>query len=383
MEFSTLIYQSTCEVSSIHMEGQLKDGLLSFIETVYQIGYFILGPDLIVRVGDRSISRWLELPGEYYIGQPVTEAFPELIGSEAKLLTLSADGGVYRLENIFKPLHNNRGGYVDLNVIRLAGDQKELLLAAVDVTEKTHYEQLLQQQRNEVHLLSAELTLANERLGYIINRLLPAPVANELLHDRSLPEPGGNVVREATILFADMRDFTSHAEVYQPVDTLEFLNMYMKVVSEAILKFDGSLTQLVGDMVMGVFNLPEAQSDHANRAVRAAIEIQSSLRSFNETSGSRFPAAAFGIGISTGSVISGYLGFQQRFRYAVVGDATNVAFHLSSLAAGGRILLSETTMAGIDKDLVNLAIEKGDLQLKRRRKAVKVFELSPLAGITH
>lgn len=316
------------------MGNQLQNGILSLVDKVYQIGYFIIDPDLVIRAGNRPIARWLELPFESYIGHPITEAFPELIGSETQLLSLSADGDAYRLEEIFRSPLGGEEGYFDLNVLRLEGDRNELMLAAVDVTVKARQEQLLQQQRNEVQLLSAELEIANDRLSYIINRLVPAPVAKTLLRERHLPEPGGSVVREATILFADMRDFTSHAEVYQPADTLEFLNAYLEVVSGAILKFEGSLAQLVGDMVMGVFNVPEIQPDHATRAFRAAIEIQANLRAFIETADSRFPPAAFGIGISTGSVISGYLGFQQRFRYAVVGDATNIAFHLSSLAAG-------------------------------------------------
>ena len=69
-----------------------------------------------------------------------------------------------------------------------------------------------------------------------------------------------------------------------------------------------------------------------------------------------------------------YLGIQQRFRYAVVGDATNVAFHLSSLAAGGHILLGQSTAELLGDEYA--VIEKGDMQLKRRRKLVKVYELS-------
>jgi adenylate cyclase len=194
-----------------------------------------------------------------------------------------------------------------------------------------------------------------------------------------VPKPGGEILRDATTLFADMRDFTAFAEVYQPSDTLEFLNTYLAIVSEAILRHEGSLIQLVGDMVMGVFNIPEVQPDHAQRAIRAALDIQKSLGEFNAAADSRFPAVSFGVGISTGPIIAGYLGFQQRFRYAVVGDTTNVAYHLSSLAAPGRILLSDSTVNAVGNAIV--VQEKGDIQLKRRRKLVKVYELNSVNDI--
>jgi adenylate cyclase len=356
------------------MDEQLKNGLLAQAFHIYEIGYLLLGPDLTALKGNQNISRWLERPLDELIGREVTEALPELIGVEDVLKNLGAGAAPFRLEEIFRV--TDGGSYFDLQVTRLGEGDDRLLLTTVDVTRKAHQELSLQQQRNEVQLLSAELTAANERLSYILNRLVPAPVAQSLIHNRQLPKPGGEVLRDATILFADMRDFTAYAEAYQPSDTLEFLNTYLAVVAEAILRHEGSLIQLVGDMVMGVFNIPELQSDHPMRAIRAALDIQDSLRAFNAAADSRFPDVSFGVGISTGPIIAGYLGVQQRFRYAVVGDATNVAFHLSSLAAPGRILIGETTVRAVGDAIV--VREKGDMQLKRRRKLVKVYELSSL-----
>jgi adenylate cyclase len=362
------------------MDEQLKNGLLTLAIEVYQIGYLLLTNELRVQAGNKQVSRWLERPLSNLINCEVTEAFGELIGSVEAFEQLDEGSEPYRLEEIYRPSPDGMGYYFDLQVIRLSGEDQKFLLTTVDVTHKARQEQLLQQQRNEVKLISAELTLANERLSYILNRLVPTSVAQSMMSGRNMPVPGGELQKEATILFADMRDFTAYAEAYQPSDTLEFLNAYLTVVSEAILRHEGSLVQLVGDMVMGVFNIPEEQPDHAIRAVHAAIDIQQSLRSFNQIADSRYPTVSFGVGISTGTVISGYLGIQQRFRYAVVGDATNVAFHLSSLAAAGRILLSESTVEAIGDNFA--VLEKGDMQLKRRRKLVKVFEMSSLSSLS-
>lgn len=355
------------------MDEQLKNGLLSIATDSYSIGYLLLSSELEIRTGNSQITKWLERPLDTYIGQEVTEAFAELVGSTDLITSLSVGSGPYRLAEIYRPSENDMGYYFDLQIMRLEGEAGELLLTTVDVTHKARQEQTLQQQRNELKLLSAELAYTNERLTYILERLVPASVAQSMISERKFPQPGGEITREATILFADMRDFTSYAEAYQPSDTLDFLNTYLAVVSEVILSYDGSLVQIVGDMIMGAFNIPTFQQDHATRAVRAAIDIQNNLRSFNTTTDTRFPPVMFGIGISTGSVISGYLGFQRRFRYAVVGDATNVAFHLSSLAAAGKILLSESTSRAVGEQFTFL--EKGDMQLKRRRQLVKVFEL--------
>jgi adenylate cyclase len=357
------------------MEEQLRNGLLSLTVQTYEIGYLLLEPDLTISDGNLYVERWLGGSYREFMGRSVTEAIPELIGSEETLGRMRVGEEAFHLEAIFRPWLGELDSYFDIRVIRLR-DEGNFLLTTSDVTRQAHQEFLLQQQRNEVKLLSARLTHANERLSYIINRLVPESVAKLMMANRHMPEPGGEMQREATILFADMRDFTVFAEVYQPADTLEFLNTYLSIVAEAILRHQGSLVQLVGDMIMGVFNIPEEQADHPLRAVRAALDIQQSLQAFNRTADSRFPSVSFGVGISTGPVIAGYLGMQQRFRYAVVGDATNVAFHLSSLAAPGRILLSEKTAMTVAGHIQ--VIEKGDFQLKRRRRLVKVYELSAL-----
>lgn len=362
------------------MDEQLRDGLLTYVIQAYEIGFLLLGPDLTIEQNNHHVRRWLDCSAEEPLpGRHITDVLPELVGVEALLMALGQQDVPFRLEEIYRPSADTGGDYFDIQVIRLGRGNNRLLLTIADVTRKTRQELLLQQQRNEVRLLSAELTTANERLSYILSRLVPASVAQLMMRNRRMPEPGGEMLREATILFADMRDFTVFAEVYQPADTLEFLNTYLAVVTEAILRHEGSLVQLVGDMVMGVFNVPEVQPDHALRAVRAALDIQESLREFNANSDGRYPAVSFGVGISTGPVIAGYLGVEQRFRYAVVGDATNVAFHLSSIAAAGRILLGETTVKEAGDSLI--VQEKGDFQLKRRRKLVKVFELSSVKPI--
>lgn len=355
------------------MDEQINSGLLSIATESYSIGYMLLSSELTILDGNKLVERWLDASLSTYIGRDVTEAFMELVGSDAVIRALNVDSSHYRLTDIYRPSDDGIGTYFDLQIARIVGEGRAFLLTTVDVTSRALQEQALQQQRNELKMLSAELTYSNERLTYVLERLVPASVAQTIIAERGFPHPGGHLTREATILFADMRDFTTYAEIYQPSDTLDFLNAYLAVVSEVILNHDGNLVQIVGDMVMGVFNIPDEQPDHAARGIHAALDIHKALQAFNASSDSRFPSVSFGIGISTGPVISGYLGYQRRFRYAVVGDATNIAFHLCSMAAPGRILISESTVMAAGEQFP--IREKGEMQLKRRRNLVKVFEV--------
>lgn len=155
--------------------------------------------------------------------------------------------------------------------------------------------------------------MTNERMNYILNRLVPPSVARAMVADRQMPAPGGVMVREATILFADMRDFTAYAESYQPADILEFLNRYLSVVSTAILRHGGSLVQLVGDMVMGVFNIPDDQSDHAVRAVWAAFNIRKACEHLTRTRSPATRLRHLGWGLAPGRSLPAIWEFNNGF----------------------------------------------------------------------
>lgn len=112
-------------------------------------------------------------------------AFPELLGMESWLKTLHKDDAPTRLEDVFRPSDDGLGNYFDMQIIRLeSGD--DYLLTTVDVTHKTRQEQMLQQERNEGKLLSAELSIANERLSYLLNRLVPASIAQTMMTNGSV-----------------------------------------------------------------------------------------------------------------------------------------------------------------------------------------------------
>lgn len=158
---------------------------------------------------------------------------------------------------------------------------------------------------------------------------------------------------EATLLFTDVRGFTTLAAEREPEALVESLNEYFTLAAEAIRAMGGYVDKYIGDAVLGVFGLPEGPPDHAERAVRAAVTMQKAFR--RRARNSRNPLLErVGIGINTGVVVSGSLGPDEKMEYAVIGDSVNVASRLNGLAAAGEIIVSASVYAGLPRSLVTV-----------------------------
>jgi adenylate cyclase len=168
-------------------------------------------------------------------------------------------------------------------------------------------------------------------------RFVPEDVVNEVLDraDENLRLAG--VRREGTVLFSDLRGFTSFAESLRPDQVIEVLNHYLSEMSDAIMDHGGTLVSYMGDGIMAVFGAPIEQPDHADRAVAAAEEMLTTrLERFNEWLRSQGLGEGFqmGVGINSGSVMSGQVGSERRIEYTAVGDTTNTAARLEGMTKG-------------------------------------------------
>jgi adenylate cyclase len=184
----------------------------------------------------------------------------------------------------------------------------------------------------------------------------------------------GGVNQEVTVMFADIRDFTTMSEEMEPGRVVEILNEYFTRVTDVIFDNGGTLDKYIGDAVMAVFGAPISKGSDAANAVNSAIQIQRLLIELNRDAAARqWPELRVGIGINTGSAIAGNIGSPRRLDYTVVGDAVNTAQRLMTNAAGGQILISESTAAklGNDFDLERLP----ELKVKGRSEAVPVFSV--------
>jgi len=143
-----------------------------------------------------------------------------------------------------------------------------------------------------------------------------------------------------TTLFADIRGYTAFSEVTDPETLVAVLNRYLAVAADAILNEDGTIDKFLGDEVMAWFNAPIPQSDHALRAVRAALAMQEQFKKLNLEMSSNFQLS-FGIGIHMGEALLGLIGTQKRLEYTAIGDSVNIAKRLQENAKPGQILISQ------------------------------------------
>jgi adenylate cyclase len=188
----------------------------------------------------------------------------------------------------------------------------------------------------------------------------------------------GGVNQEVTVMFADIRGFTTMSETMEPGRVVEILNEYFTRVTDVIFDNGGTLDKYIGDAVMAVFGAPISKGNDAAAAVNSAMQIQRLLIELNRDAAAReWPELRVGIGINTGSAIAGNIGSPRRLDYTVVGDAVNTAQRLMTNAAGGQILISESTARKLGKTGKTIDLERlPELKVKGRSEAVPVFRVN-------
>ncbi len=208
-------------------------------------------------------------------------------------------------------------------------------------------------------------------------RLLSPAIAEQVLSGAVEVAQGGEL-RETTVLFADIRGFTSLAEASSPQAVVEALNAYFERMVEIVFLHEGTLDKFVGDEIMALFGAPVSHSNDPVRAVTAALQMQEALVAFNEErAGSEVPPFEIGVGINTGEVVAGYIGSSQAMEYTVIGDPVNTGARLCAIARPGQILISEPTLAQLGNafDVQELP----EAKLKGKAKPLRVFEVRGLA----
>jgi adenylate cyclase len=184
----------------------------------------------------------------------------------------------------------------------------------------------------------------------------------------------------ATVMFCDIRGFTTIAEAQAPEETIELLNTYYTLMFDAISGQGGVVNQIIGDGLMAVFGAPLPLPDAPLAAVRAALGMIEMIELLNiERTPIGKPPLAIGIGVGTGEVIAGYTGTQHRATYTCIGDTVNVAARLEAhtKVAQRGILIDGATCAALDGRIPTTAL--GAVQLKGKASAVEVFAVSPEA----
>jgi adenylate cyclase len=212
----------------------------------------------------------------------------------------------------------------------------------------------------------------------LVRRFATSEVAEDL--QRSGFALGGKRIA-GTVMFCDIRGFTSIVEQQSPEETIELLNTFYTLMFDAITGSGGVVNQMVGDGLMAIFGAPLPLADPCGSAVRAAREMIELIGLLNvEREGAGKPPLRIGIGIATGEMIAGYTGTQSRATYTCIGDAVNLAARLEAHTkqAGRPILIDGDTAAGLGGAF---ALEPlGEVLLKGKAAPVAVFAVPAGAG---
>lgn len=217
------------------------------------------------------------------------------------------------------------------------------------------------------------------RVTQTFGRYVSSEVVEMLLRSNKMPDLGGES-HTVTILFSDIRNFTTISEKLNAHEVVEMLNTYFETACAAVLAQGGTIDKFIGDAIMVQFGSPVRHPDHALRAVRAALAMQQAAATFQTWMAQRFagrdlPQFEIGIGIHTGEAVIGNIGSSQRIEYTAIGDTVNTASRLEGVTKnlGCSIVISQQTFAATN-GLV-LTGKRELMQVKGRKQAVEVFEV--------
>jgi adenylate cyclase len=209
----------------------------------------------------------------------------------------------------------------------------------------------------------------------VFSQFVSKSVVDKMLAAGEMPKFGGEK-RELSILFSDVRGFTTYCEKHPEEIVVQRLNEYLTEMVEIVFHNQGTLDKFIGDAVMALFGAPHHYAEHAERACATACEMIASLRGIQK----RWSARAedyfqIGIGINTGTVIVGNMGSQQKFEYTVIGDEVNLASRLegANKQYWTSIIISESTYTQVRK---KARVRELDLvKVKGKKKPARIFEL--------
>jgi adenylate cyclase len=218
-----------------------------------------------------------------------------------------------------------------------------------------------------------------ERVRDVFSRFVPETVVEQVLSRTDRDLRLGGVSLESTVMFTDLRGFTTFSEVLPPARVIECLNGYLEEMTDAILAHGGTLVSYEGDGIMAVFGAPIEQSDHADRAVATAREMLTvRLPKWNRWLRDNELSDGFkmGIGLNTGMVVSGNVGSERRLEYTAIGDTTNTASRLQGMTKGQSHLLffSDTTRERLQQDPEDIVFID-EFEVRGRQQPVKIWSI--------
>jgi class 3 adenylate cyclase/DNA-binding response OmpR family regulator len=338
----------------------------------------------------------------YELGNSITLIHPaktlERIVDAALFLTNAEEGKLFLINPITgqlnKPIERKKVGAApsgqataQISAALEIGEQKvgslSVKIAAAGLTEC-----VLRENEQMLGLLAGYASIALQNLRYIrqiqvqkeqekrlirgvFERYVDAHVVEELLKQPTQIKLGGHR-QFVTVLFADLRGFSTFANKTSPEKTVDTINRYIEAAVEAILQEQGTIDKFIGDAVMAFFNAPLPQPDHALRAVRAALWVKQAVIATQKQLSPECQLN-FGIGVCVGEAVVGNIGTTRLMNYTAIGDSVNKAKRLQEQARGGQILITQETLMAIQQHIQVRPI--GPLHLKGQAAQEPVYEV--------
>jgi adenylate cyclase len=214
-----------------------------------------------------------------------------------------------------------------------------------------------------------------DKLKSTFKKYVSKQIVDQLLENDEMLNLGGQE-QDATILFSDIRGFTSMSETMAPNEVVETLNDYFNLMIEIIFKYNGTLDKIIGDALMVIYGAPNATLQDTENAVLTAIEMQEKLIQFNQDRIINLKQPIkIGIGINRGKVISGNIGSKQQMNFTVIGDSVNLASRLCSIAASDEIIVSDAVWKKV-KHLKSFKSKKlNPVKVKGKVKPIEIKEI--------
>lgn len=292
------------------------------------------------------------IPCELAIGQPVNEVFAAIHGLDASALIQQVkQTGSMPLTKLHVVMPNGRKKSVYVRAQSLldeSGEPSGTVVIVDDVSER------------ELLLDSFSRYVSRDLVKRLLARAEPLGLEGER--------------RSCTILFADVRGFTTLAEGQSPEEVHLLLNVYFRLMIDAILSAGGFIDKFVGDKVMALFTDGDPV-DHARAALVAASNIKLALATLNSARREGgLQAMEIGVGVNTGEVLLGNIGSDQRMEFTAIGDPVNVADRLQHLARLGEVLVGEGTARLVGDEFP--LVDRGQLSIRGRQATAHVFELA-------
>lgn len=256
----------------------------------------------------------------------------------------------YRLRNIFRIQFHNKILYrqIDESLHRY---QKTRGMSEEEIRDLRDLVQVMKDELDREYQNKSRLEEEKKKIQNVFGLYVDPSIINGVMNG-AIPLELKGVEQEVSVLFADIRGYTTLAESMNPQSIVSFLNEYFTSMTEVLLGYEALIDKYIGDAIMAIFGAPIARADHRQNALQAAMEMQSVFDLWRVNWEKNYGISPYiGVGIAAGYATLGNFGSFQKLSYTAIGDTVNTAARLESIAKPGEVLINDNLHDGLPQDI--------------------------------